>query len=125
MSDSRPTDRGTGPSGYVEPGKDNVLLIYILYLVSFVIGITVLVGVVMAYLNRGQASEWARSHYTYLIRTFWIGLLYGLVSFLLTFVLIGFVTALATAIWVIIRCVKGLQLVGRREPVPNPTTWLW
>jgi len=123
MSDS--PSEGPNPSGYVEPGKDNVQLIYILYLVGFVIGITMLVGVVMAYLNRGQASRWAESHYTFLIRTFWIGLLYGVVSVLLSFILIGFATALLTAIWIIVRCVKGLQLVGRQEPVPNPTTWMW
>lgn len=125
MTDPSSSRPDTGPSGYVEPGKDNVQLIYILYLVAFVIGITMLVGVVMAYLNRGQASGWAQSHYTYLIRTFWIGLLYAIASVLLSFILIGFVTAVLTAIWVIVRCVKGLQLVGRREPVPNPETWLW
>lgn len=122
MSDS---PSSPNPAGYVEPGKDNVQLIYILYLVGFVVGITMLVGVVMAYINRGQASGWAESHYTFLIRTFWIGLLFGLVSFVLAFVLIGFVTAFLTAIWIIIRCVKGLQLVGRREPIPDPTSWMW
>ena len=124
MSDNAPQSSDS-PSGYVEPGKDNVQLIYILYLVGFVIGITVLIGVIMAYLNRGQASNWAQSHYTYLIRTFWIGLLYGIASFLLAFIIIGFATAVLTAIWIIIRCVKGLQLAGRRESVPNPGTWVW
>ena len=116
MSDSSAPRPNAGPSGYVEPGKDNVQLIYILYLVAFVVGITMLVGVVMAYLNRGQAPGWAESHYTFLIRTFWIGLLYGLASFVLAFILIGFATAALTAIWII---------VGRREPVPDPSTWLW
>ena len=102
MSDNAPQSSDS-PSGYVEPGKDNVQLIYILYLVGFVIGITVLIGVIMAYINRGQASNWARSHYTYLIRTFWIGLLYGIASFLLAFIIIGFATAVLTAIWIIIR----------------------
>ncbi|MEO1226464.1 MAG: hypothetical protein AAFX92_19770 [Pseudomonadota bacterium] len=124
MSDTAPRPNDS-PSGYVEPGKDNVQLIYILYLVGFVIGITVLIGVIMAYINRGQASGWAQSHYTYLIRTFWIGLLYGIASFLLAFIIIGFATAVLTAIWMIIRCVKGLQFAGRRDPVPNPETWLW
>jgi uncharacterized membrane protein len=122
MSDS---SSSPDPSGYVEAGKDNVQLIYILYLVSFVVGITLLVGVIMAYINRGQAAGWAESHYTFLIRTFWIGLLFGIISVVLVFVIIGFVTAFLTAVWVIIRCVKGLQLVGRREPIPDPTSWMW
>ncbi|MEM7443792.1 MAG: hypothetical protein AAF414_10730 [Pseudomonadota bacterium] len=116
---------GDDGSRYVESGKDNVQLIYILYLVAFVVGITMLVGVVMAYLNRGNGADWTRSHYTFLIRTFWIGLLYGIISGLLALVLIGFALAVLTAIWIIVRCVKGLQLVGRREAVPNPETWLW
>ena len=41
----------------------------------------------MAYINRGQAAgTWAESHYTYQIRTFWIGLLYSCISILLMFV---------------------------------------
>ena len=64
------------------------------------------------------------SHYTYLIRTFWIGVLYGLISFALSIVLIGFLLMFVVAIWVIVRCVKGLQAIARNEPVPNPETWM-
>ena len=33
-------------------------LIYILYLVSLIVGVTALVGVIMAYMNKGEAPEW-------------------------------------------------------------------
>lgn len=114
----RQTDR------WLEPGPGNVQVIYVLYLVGFVIGITVLIGVVIAYLNRGKAGGWVESHYTWLIRTFWIGLLFGFVSILLMFLVIGFLTALATVIWVIVRVVVGLQAVGRGEPIRNPQSWM-
>ena len=77
--------------GLFDPGPGNVQLIYILYLVGFVVAVTHLVAVVMAYLGRGKGEAWLDSHYTYQIRTFWIGLLYGLVSVVLVFALIGFV----------------------------------
>ncbi len=114
----RQTDR------WLEPGPTNVQVIYILYLASFVVGITAIAGIVIAYINRGKAGGWVESHYTYLIRTFWIGLLYGFISVILMFVLIGILLALATAVWFIARCVIGLQALGRGEPIKNPEGWL-
>jgi uncharacterized membrane protein len=110
---------------YLSPGGDNVKLVYILYLASVVVGITVLVGLVMAYLNRGEAhGTWAESHYTYQIRTFWIGLLYFLVSMLLMVLGIGFLLIVAVVIWAIVRCVRGLQWAASGDPVPNPQSWI-
>jgi uncharacterized membrane protein len=49
------------------------LIIYILMLVPIVIPITHIVGLVMAYVSRDTAPDWLETHYTYQIRTFWIG----------------------------------------------------
>lgn len=100
-------------------------IIYVLYLLSLVVGVTSLVGVIMAYVNAGDAPEPLKSHYRFQIRTFWIGLLYGVVGVLLTFVAVGVLVLVFTAVWLIVRCVKGLKALDRREPYPNPTTWLW
>jgi uncharacterized membrane protein len=113
----RQTDR------WLEPGPANMQVIYVLYLAGFVIGITVLIGLVMAYVNRGKAGGWIETHYTWAIRTFWIALLGGFVSLLLMLVAIGFLLALAVAVWVIVRCVIGLQAVSRGEPIRNPESW--
>lgn len=110
--------------GWLEPGKNNVQLIYILYLAGFVIGITPLIGIVIAYVNRGRSEGWLETHYTWAIRTFWIAFLGGIVSFVLAFVLIGFLLMAAVAIWVIVRCIVGLQAVGRNEPIANPQSWM-
>lgn len=110
---------------YLAPGGDNVKLIYILYLASVIVGITALVGLVMAYLSRGQArGTWAESHYTYQIRTFWIGLLYSVICVVLMVVGIGFLLIIAVAIWAIVRCVRGLQWAAAGSPVPDPQTWI-
>ncbi len=125
------TDTGTQPpeqgqsNGWLEPGKSNLQIIYILYLVSFVIsGIPALIGVVMAYINRNKSAAWLDTHYTWLIRTFWIGLLYSFIAVILMFVFIGVIVMIAVAVWVIIRCIIGLQALGRGEPIRNPQSWI-
>ena len=125
MSDQLPQDDFSDDvKGWLDAGRRNVQLVYILYLLSFVIGFSALIGLVFAYMNRGVRGELLDSHYTYLIRTFWIGVLDGLISFALSIVLIGFLLMFVVAIWVIVRCVKGLQAIARNEPVPNPETWM-
>ena len=114
----RQTDR------WLEPGKTNVQVVYFLYIAGMFIGISALVGIVIAYINRGKAGGWVETHYTWQIRTFWIGLLYSFVSVLLMIVAIGFVLIFAVAVWVIVRCVLGLQAANRDEPVRNPESWL-
>ncbi len=114
---TRQTDR------WLEPGKTNIQVIYILYLASFVVGITGLVGVVMAYINRGKSAPWIETHYTWAIRTFWIGVLYSLIAALLMIIAVGFVLFFAVAVWVVIRVVVGLQKAGRNEPIANPENW--
>jgi uncharacterized membrane protein len=124
------SDTNTGPSAprqtdrWLEPGPTNVQVIYILYLAGLVIGISGLVAIVLAYINRGKSEAWIETHYTWAIRTFWIGLLYALVSVILMLVMIGFLLIFATAVWFIIRCVIGLQMVGRNEPIRNPESWM-
>lgn len=101
-------------------------IIYFLYLASLVIGITGLVGLIMAYINKEpQSGEVACNHYRYQIRTFWIGMLYGLVSLVLMLVVVGFVLVLFLYIWMIVRCVKGLKAAERGEPIENVTSWLF
>lgn len=100
-------------------------IIYVLYLVGLVIGITTLVGVVLAYVYRRDAPAWVQTHYQLQIRSFWIGVLYAIVSGLLMFVFIGYLVALFLVVWWIVRCAKGLKTSTNGLPYDNPTTWLW
>ena len=100
-------------------------LVYILYLVSVIFGLTSIIGLVMAYINRGSAPAWLQSHYQFQIRTFWIGMLYGVIGALLTRVLVGWLILLFTLVWLVIRCVTGLQALDRNEAVSAPTTWMF
>lgn len=124
MSDINPgPDAPRQTDRWLEPGPTNALVIYILYLAGLVIGVTGIVGIVLAYINRGKAGGFVESHYTFLIRTFWIGLLYALISVVLMFVIIGFLLMFAVAVWFIARCILGLQALQRGEAVKNPESW--
>jgi uncharacterized membrane protein len=100
-------------------------IISLLYLSSVALGVTAIVGVVLAYVWKGEAhAEWETSHYEYLIRTFWIGLIGAVVCFALMIVLIGFMLLVALGVLVVIRCVLSLVNAQKRAPMPNPETWL-
>lgn len=107
------------------PTDSTAKIIYILYLVSLAIGVTAIVGLIMAYVNVGDAPEPLKTHYRFQIRTFWIGLLYAIVGALLSIAGIGVVVLIFLAVWFIVRCVKGLKYLDRRETYPNVETWLW
>lgn len=109
--------------GWFDAGPKNAQLIYILYFLSVIVGLTSIVGVIMAYMNRGKAGGYVETHYTWLIRTFWIAVLFSLVGLILAFIDIGFLIMVAVFIWAIIRLIKGIQRLGRGEPIDDPQTW--
>lgn len=117
-ADGEPAD-GSLPSS----GSGMAQLVYVLYLVSLALGVTAIVGVVIAYAYRGNAPTWLGSHYHFQIRTFWIGFLYTIISFVLIFFMVGWVAGVLVAIWLAVRCVRGLQMVQRGEEHPTPYTW--
>jgi uncharacterized membrane protein len=118
-------DYGGDGRGQSDGGASMANVVYILYLVSLFTGLTGLIGLIMAYVNYGNSEPWVKTHYQFQIRTFWIGLLISVVGVITTLILIGWLVLLFGLIWLIMRCTKGMSLLGRREPVPNPETWLW
>lgn len=107
------------------PDTTMAMVIYALYLASFILGFTSLIGVVIAYVYKGKGPEWLDEHYRYQIRTFWMGLAYGILFSLLTVVLIGFPLLLALAVWLIIRCVKGFKGLQEKRAPANTDSWLF
>jgi uncharacterized membrane protein len=100
-------------------------IIYVLYLLNFIIPFGALIGLIMAYINKNEEDNFLQSHYQFQIRTFWIGLLYMFIGGLLTIIVIGWLMILFYIIWLIIRCVKGLKYLSKKQPVPNPTSWMF
>ncbi|KCZ60098.1 DUF4870 family protein [Hyphomonas chukchiensis] len=110
----------------VDPNtKGNANLIYILYLVGIVIGVTPIIGVIMAYIGKGQGDPVLESHYNNQINIFWKALLYSLIGAVLTMVLIGILILLATLVWYIVRCIKGMQALSAGQAIENPGSWMF
>ncbi|ADH84916.1 DUF4870 family protein [Desulfurivibrio alkaliphilus] len=106
-----------------QPRTTTAKIVYILYLAGIIIGLTAVIGVVIAYINRTEAPAWLASHYRFQIRTFWIGMLYLLLGSILATVVVGWLLVLFWLIWLIVRCAQGMRYLDRHEPLPNPTTW--
>lgn len=117
----QPTTGNNGGFDFNQP-----TVISLCYLASFATGITGLVGIVLAHVwQSDNRANWAASHFTYLIRTFWIGLLASLVATVLSFVLIGFLLFPLIAVWFGIRSVMSLLKAQKQEPMPDPQTLLF
>jgi len=100
-------------------------LIYILYLVAIVIGLSALVGMIMAYVYQDEAPDWVRSHYRFQIRTFWIATAMNLAGFFTIFAFIGWGIFLFVFFWYTIRTVKGIQYLNNSQAIPNPGSWIF
>jgi uncharacterized membrane protein len=98
--------------------KQLTMVVYILQALSFFFGLTAIVGVIINYVKKDEVvGTLYESHFNWQIRTFWWGLLWAVVGFILAFVLIGFAVMYAAWIWAIYRVVKGWLKLNDNLPV--------
>ncbi|WP_374324636.1 DUF4870 family protein [Azonexus sp.] len=97
------------PSTHTEQSaKTLTTIIYALYAASFLIGITAIAAIVINYVKKDDvAGTWLESHFRWQIRTFWFGLLWGIIGIPLTLLVVGWIILAANAVWIIYRIVKG------------------
>ena len=100
--------------------KTLTMVVYALQALGFLIGISWIVAVVVNYVKREEvAGTWLESHFRWQIRTFWFGLLWGVIGAVLVFVLVGFAILFAAAVWIIYRIVKGWLYLADGKPLPT------
>jgi len=88
--------------------KTIVNIVYILQTLSFAIGLTLIIGVIINYVKRDDARDtWLYSHFNWQIRTFWFTLLWLIVGGLLINTGLGFYIIMAVSIWLSYRIIKG------------------
>jgi uncharacterized membrane protein len=128
MSDTSAQPTGNSSS---ESARIFAIVCYGLFIVAFMNGLTAIVGVVLAYIKRDEVrgTIW-ESHFTNLIRVFWIGLV---LSFLLVAALVcgvfgvvhtaqfdhfdgaavllplGGIVGILLMIWYLYHCIRGLM----------------
>ena len=111
--------------GYASAGssaerlRTYAIVVYVLYLLSAPsIFCTMLIGVVVAYMKRGEARDTPfESHFTNAIDVFWVGLVVGLVAIALwPLFFLGALIHAALFVWVLYRTVKGLMRAIEWQP---------
>jgi|GEM_PF-86346 len=120
---SPPPRPATGPfaNGLTTP-EAMAHIVYGLYALGFFIGISWVVGAVIAHSKRDETDEhWLNSHFQWQIRTFWIGLAGVALSVPLMLVWVGFLLILVPTFWAVYRVVRGWLLLAEGKPIPDPT----
>lgn len=113
-------DATPGPSGFE---FNRPTIVALLYLASCITGISALIGVVLCYVWKAEPHQpWEATHYTYLIRTFWIGVIGSLVGIVTLLVGIGFLILLGIGIWSLVRTILSLVSAQKREAMKDPET---
>lgn len=92
--------------------------IYALYALSLFVGITALVAIVLNYIKKDEvAGTLFESHFRWQIRTFWYGLLWGVIGGITFIIVIGMFILLADLIWFIYRIAKGWLNLHENKPM--------
>lgn len=127
------------PSGYPPPTIPDPLdaerlrslrtithVIYGLYAFYWLTGgVSGLVAIILNYVKRDEALGTPyEQHFTWQIRTFWLGLAGHLIGFALILLIVGIPILWAVAIWTLYRIIKGWLYLYERKTLANPRGWL-
>ena len=99
--------------------KTVTAVVYALHAIGFFSGITWIVAVIVNYVKLDDArGTWLESHFRWQIRTFWWGLLWGVIGSVLLLILVGWLVLAAAGIWIVYRIVKGAMYLSENRPLP-------
>ncbi|MDO9622956.1 hypothetical protein [Pseudomonas sp.] len=105
------------PGAPVVSQSNMAFIVYILYIAGFFTGITALIGVCLAHGNSSIQDPVLRSHFSYQIRTFYWGLLWCVIGWASSVIIIGWFVLLAWMVWTIVRIVKGMNALNLRQAI--------
>lgn len=110
----------------LQKNKQMLYVAYGCYILSILFaGMPSLIGLIIAYLKRKEFQDTIYAdHCTFLIRTFWICLIFGLIGAITIFIGIGLIILIITGLWFTVRVVVGAVKLHGDQAV-NPTGWLF
>lgn len=99
--------------------RNLALVVYALQVAGFFLGgVPSVIGVIINYVKRGDVQgTWVASHFRWQIRTFWFGLLWGVIGAILVFAYVGVVILAVNTVWIIYRIVKGWLRLNDNQPM--------
>ena len=96
-------------------------VVYGMYALAAVTGFPAFIGVIVAYFIRGSVrGTWLETHVTWQIRTFWYALLFQIIGWITTLILIGWLIIPLALLWFIWRTAKGWIRLSHRQPIEDP-----
>ncbi|HEX2188365.1 MAG TPA: hypothetical protein VHG51_05675 [Longimicrobiaceae bacterium] len=130
-------------SPQVSSARGLATIVYALQAASVVVGVTMLAAVILNYVKMDEArGTWVESHFRWQIRTFWLGLLWGVILFVLLLLLglgtagaaavgsdagaaggalsvmaVGALGGLGIFVWFVYRVVKGWLRLSENQPI--------
>jgi uncharacterized membrane protein len=106
------------PDEKMQSAKTLTTVIYVLYATAFLSGITAIVAIIVNYVKlEDVAGTWLASHFRWQMRTFWFGLLWGVLGAITTIILVGWLVLAADGVWIIYRLVKGWLNLNDNKPM--------
>lgn len=108
---------------YLEPGRKNLILIYVLYLCGIIVPILPIIGAVFAFANKTNNSKLYRTHYIFAFRSFCFGMAAAFVAMITTVIFIGPILYMLIFVWFVVRSIVALQYLLEEQPHPNPLTF--
>ena len=103
--------------------KNYMYITYAMYALGIFIGLTPIVGVILAYIKRDEMQGTVYyDHMQFLIKTFWVSLIGMVIGAILMLVLIGYLVLLAVGVWYIFRVVLRIVKLLDNKPV-TPDGW--
>ena len=120
------SDDASMPAGPdTEKARNLLLITYVLYGLSLVSGLSAVAGVIIAHIKVNEVTDtFLQSHYRWLIRTFWLGLIGVVIAGVLTVIFIGFLLMPVVVLWYVYRLVKGFLRFNDTEPIEDPGAWI-
>ena len=117
-----PTETQPPAGASLDPLVKLTHVIYGLYAASLFIGLTGIVAIIMAYVKRDEArGTRLESHFTWLIRTFWIGLIGAAIGGVTLWIFgLGTIVWGIVGVWFIYRIVKGWLALNDGRPIAEP-----
>ncbi|MFA5663263.1 DUF4870 family protein [Castellaniella sp.] len=109
-------------SAATQAGGNVALVVYALQVAGFFLGgVPALIGIIINYVKLADVrGTWVESHFRWQMRTFWYGLLWGILGALLTTIYIGVLILGINIVWVIYRIVKGWLRLNDKRPMYQP-----
>ena len=102
-------------------GERSMLLVtYILHALAPFTALSAIIAVIISHIKvKETQNEFIRSHHSWLIRTFWWGLLWTLICIPLVLVLVGALGFVLVGVWWLYRTIRGFINFNERKPMPG------